>query len=148
MPRSASSTIRGGDHECAPPCPSSCAGCCRLLTPRVVAGAKGRHRALELDEAAFARSARALVRALEGGRSLTRPELYAALERGGVSPAGERGIHVVIDGRVRGAWRIAARARAPRLALEYWTAVTGIERRAGREAARRCGRFFGIELEG
>ena len=42
----------------------------RLLTPRIVASAAGRHRALELDDTAFARSARVLVRALEGGRSL------------------------------------------------------------------------------
>jgi hypothetical protein len=266
----------------------------RLLTPRVVASAAGRHRALELDDKAFARSARVLVRALEDGRSLTRPETYATLERGGVSPAGQRGIHVlgqlaqqglichgprrdrqptfvlleewiraskspsreeglatlatryfsshgpatladftwwtglrvkdaqqaiaeagtrlaketregrtfwsaaspparrsrrggavllppwdeyivgyrhreaavghlsnhaterlktvgsslvVIDGRVRGAWKIAARARAARLVQEYWTVVTSAEKRAVRDAALRYARFFGIELE-
>jgi hypothetical protein len=266
----------------------------RLLTPRVVAGAAGRHRQLELDEAAFARSARVLVRALEGGRSLTRPALYAELEGGGVSPAGQRGIHVigqlaqqgllchgprserqptfvlleewiresksptreealatlatryfsshgpatssdftwwsglrvkealeaielagsrltksildgvafwsgqrsaarrpprgtaillppwdeyivgyrhreaavghlsnhamerlktvgsslvVIDGRVRGAWRIAARSKAARLVTDDWTRLTGAERRSVLDAARRYGRFFGIKLE-
>jgi hypothetical protein len=266
----------------------------RLLTPRVVASAAGRHRALELDADAFARSARLLERALEGGRSLTRPEAYAELERGGVSPAGQRGIHVigqlsqqglichgprgerqptfvlleewvrkskaptreealatlavryysshgpatladftwwtglrvkeaqqaiaeagarlaeetwdgrsywfgarpparrsrrdgtvllppwdeyivgyrhreaavghlsnhaserlktvgsslvVIDGRVRGAWKITARTRAARLVQEYWTAVSSAEKRAVREAALRYARFFGIELE-
>jgi len=266
----------------------------RLLTPRVVSGAAGRYRALELDESAFARSARLLVRALEGGRGLSRPEVYAVLERGGVSPGGQRGIHVLfhlsqqglichgprserqptfvlleewirrskspgrdealatlatryfsshgpatlsdftwwsglrvkeatqaieeagariaketwegrswwsgarapagrprrgaavllppwdefivgyrdrqaavghlpnhamqrlrtvgsslvlIDGRVRGAWKIAARPKAARLELDDWTAVTGAERRAVRQAALRYGRFFGIELE-
>jgi len=265
----------------------------RLLTPRVVASAAGRYRALELDDTAFARSARVLVRALEGGRSLTRPEAYATLERGGVSPAGQRGIHVlgqlaqqglichgprrdrqptfvlleewiraskspsreealatlatryfsshgpatladfawwsgllvkeaqqaigaagarlaketwdgrtfwsgarpparrlrrdgavllppwdeyivgyrhreaavghlsnhaterlktvgsslvVIDGRVRGAWKITARTKAARLVPEYWTRVTAAERRAVQEAAERYGRFFGLDL--
>ena len=266
----------------------------RLLTPRVVASAAGRYRALELDDTAFARSARVLVRALEGGRSLTRPEAYATLERGGVSPAGQRGIHVLgqlaqqglichgprrerqptfvlleewiraskspsreealatlatryfsshgpatladftwwtglrvkeaqqaiaeagarlsketrdgrswwsgarapvrrvrrggavllppwdeyivayrdreaavghlsnyaeqrlktvgtslvlIDGRVRGAWKIAARARAARFVPEYWTSMTSAEKRTVRDAALRHARFFGIELE-
>jgi hypothetical protein len=67
----------------------------QLLAPRVVARTAGRYRALELDDAAFARSARVLVRALEGGRSLPRPEVYATLERGGVSPAGQRGIQII-----------------------------------------------------
>ena len=67
----------------------------RLLTPRVIAGSAGRCRQLELDAAALARSGRILGRALEGGRTLTRPQAYAALERGGVSPAGQRGIHVI-----------------------------------------------------
>ena len=222
-----------------------------------------------------------LVRALEGGRSLTRPEAYATLERGGVSPAGQRGIHVLgqlaqqglichgprrerqptfvlleewiraskspsreealatladftwwtglrvkeaqqaiaeagarlsketrdgrswwsgarapvrrvrrggavllppwdeyivayrdreaavghlssyaeqrlktvgtslvlIDGRVRGAWKIAARARAARFVPEYWTSMTSAEKRTVRDAALRHARFFGIELE-
>jgi hypothetical protein len=265
----------------------------RLLTPRVVASAAGRHRALELDDTAFARSARVLVRALEGGRSLTRPEAYATLERSGVSPAGQRGIHVlgqlaqqglichgprrdrqptfvlleewiraskspsreealatlatryfsshgpatladftwwtglrvkeaqqaiaeagarlsketrdgrsfwsgararvrrsrrdgavllppwdeyivgyrhreaavghlsnhaterlktvgsslvVIDGRVRGAWKVSARRKQARLVPEYWTRVTAAERRAVQEAALRYGRFFGLDL--
>jgi hypothetical protein len=67
----------------------------RLLTPRVIARSAGRYHALELDRAAFARSARLLTRALEGGRSLTRPEAYEALRRGGVSPDGQRGIHIL-----------------------------------------------------
>jgi winged helix DNA-binding protein len=67
----------------------------RLLTPRVIAGSAGRCRQLELDARALARSGRILGRALEGGRRLTRPQAYDALARGGVSPAGQRGIHVL-----------------------------------------------------
>lgn len=66
-----------------------------LMAPRVIAGSAGRYRQLELDAKAFTRSGRILGRALDGGRSLTRRQAYAALERGGVSPAGQRGIHVL-----------------------------------------------------
>ncbi len=265
-----------------------------LLASRVDAGAAGRYRALGLDEAAFARGARLLVRALAGGRSLTRPEAYALLERGGVAAHSQRGLHVLfhlshvglicqgpqrerqptfvlleewirksksptreeglatlatryfsshgpatlpdfvwwsglrvndarlaiaaagarltkeswdrrdwwsgprtrarrsrsgqavllppwdeyivaykdrqaatghlsnyaaerlrtvgsalllIEGRVRGAWKIEARAGSARFAAEYWTTVAHAEKEAVREAARRYGRFFGLELE-
>jgi hypothetical protein len=67
----------------------------RLLTPRVVARSAGRHRELSLDAAVFRRSERLLARALEGGRRLARPDVYAALSRGGVSPADQRGIHIL-----------------------------------------------------
>jgi hypothetical protein len=66
-----------------------------LLTPRVIARSAGRHRELGLDERAFARSRRALERALRGGRALTRSETYAVIERAGVSTEGQRGIHIV-----------------------------------------------------
>ena len=67
----------------------------RLMAPRIIAGSAGRNRQLELDQAAFARAGRILGRAMDGGRRLTRAEAYAALERGGVSPAGQRGIHIL-----------------------------------------------------
>lgn len=67
----------------------------RLLTPRVVARSAGRHRELALDATCFRRSERLLARALEGGRRLARPEVYAVLRRGGVSPEGQRGIHIL-----------------------------------------------------
>jgi hypothetical protein len=67
----------------------------RLLTPRVIARSAGRYRQLGLDDADFARGRRILTRALAGGRRLTRHEAYAALQRGGMSPLGQRGIHVL-----------------------------------------------------
>jgi len=66
----------------------------RLLTPRVLARSAGRYRELELDAKAFSRAARVLTRAL-AGRALTRAEAYEALGRGGVSPEGQRGIHIL-----------------------------------------------------
>jgi hypothetical protein len=67
----------------------------RLLTPRVVARSGGRYRELGLDAAAFARGGRLLARALDGQGALVRREAYAVLHRGGVSPEGQRGIHIL-----------------------------------------------------
>jgi hypothetical protein len=66
-----------------------------LLTPRVIAGQRTRHRQLELDQTAFDRGRDLLTRALEGGRQLTREAAYQALDAGGVSTAGQRGIHIL-----------------------------------------------------
>jgi hypothetical protein len=66
-----------------------------LLTPRVIAGQHGRHRQLELDQSDFDRSRDLFTRALEGGRQLTREACYDILEAGGVSAAGQRGIHIL-----------------------------------------------------
>ncbi|HKH46239.1 MAG TPA: winged helix DNA-binding domain-containing protein [Thermoanaerobaculia bacterium] len=66
-----------------------------LLTPRVIAGQRSRHRQLELDQADFDRSRDLLTRALEGGRQLTRDAAYQTLEAAGVSTAGQRGIHIL-----------------------------------------------------
>ncbi len=68
----------------------------QLLTPRVIAQTAGRYRQLELDEAAFARSKELFVQALQGGRQLTRDEMFTVLERAGVSPAGQRGYHILV----------------------------------------------------
>jgi hypothetical protein len=66
-----------------------------LLNPRVIKGAAGRHRQLELDDAAFRRSRTILGRALKDAPVLTRAALFAALETGGVATAGQRGIHIL-----------------------------------------------------
>lgn len=66
-----------------------------LLAPRILARCRARHRQLELDEATFAKSRQQLEKALEGGRSLTRPEAYALLEQAEIATAEQRGIHVL-----------------------------------------------------
>jgi len=66
----------------------------RMLAPRVIRRAASRYRELQLDARTLAKARRVVERAL-AGRTLTRAELYAALARGGVSPAGQRGVHVV-----------------------------------------------------
>ena len=66
-----------------------------VLTPRVVAGARSRHRQLELDADTFARSRDVLTAALQGGKTLSRPAMYRTLEAAGISAAGQRGIHIL-----------------------------------------------------
>jgi hypothetical protein len=52
-----------------------------------------------LDERVFARCTAVIIKALEGGRTLSRPRLYARLERAGIRTDAMRGLHIV--------WRLA-----------------------------------------
>ena len=74
----------------------------KMLAPRVIKRAGARHRSLALDEKIFARAEKILVRALAGGKSLTRPEAYQTLARAGIAPDGQRGIHVLAVLSMRG----------------------------------------------
>jgi hypothetical protein len=69
-----------------------------LLAPKVVTGAAGRFRALDLDDATIARARRVLAKRLQGA-PLTRPAVYDVLERAKISTVGQRGIHIL--------WRLA-----------------------------------------
>lgn len=62
----------------------------RLLTPRIIAA-----RRRLVDDAVLARSRRIIEAALSGGRELTRSEVYELLDSNGISPAGQRGYHVL-----------------------------------------------------
>jgi Winged helix DNA-binding domain len=66
-----------------------------LLAPRMIAKSLGRNRQLELTGAIFARIEKVLVKALQGGRNLTRDAAYELLERARISTAGQRGIHIL-----------------------------------------------------
>jgi hypothetical protein len=66
-----------------------------LLAPRRVSGARGRLVDLGIDRTVLSRARRALGRELEGGRVLTRPAAFQALDRAKVSTAGQRGIHIL-----------------------------------------------------
>ncbi|CAG5070437.1 hypothetical protein DYBT9623_02983 [Dyadobacter sp. CECT 9623] len=66
-----------------------------LLAPRIIAGAAGRHRQLELNEKVFDQSFELLTSALQGGKQLTRAEIYALLENAGIATSGQRGIHII-----------------------------------------------------
>jgi hypothetical protein len=66
-----------------------------LLTPRIMRAAAVRHRFLELDDATFRRTRALIGRALKEEPVLSRPTLLAALEKAGVSTAGQRGINIL-----------------------------------------------------
>ncbi|HLT79614.1 MAG TPA: winged helix DNA-binding domain-containing protein [Cyclobacteriaceae bacterium] len=74
----------------------------QYLTPRVFARIASVLRKDEIDEKVLAKSTKALVRALEGGNRLTRPELYGALERAKISTSGTRGLHIIVCVAQRG----------------------------------------------
>ncbi len=65
------------------------------LTPRILKGAAGRHKQLELDAAVFRRSRTLISKALAREPVLSRPVLFELLEKGGVSTTGQRGIHIL-----------------------------------------------------
>lgn len=105
-----------------------------LLTPRVVRGTAGRHRQLELDEKVFARSAHVIVRALEGGRQLSRPALYKTLAASRVDTTSSRGQHIIGHLSQTGLLCFGPRAakQATIVLLEEWIPNA---RRLEREAA-------------
>jgi hypothetical protein len=68
----------------------------RLTAPRILSGSAHRLRWLELDEDQVNRANQVMVRALEGGRQLTRPELQQELARAGLHPDGQRIAYMVM----------------------------------------------------
>jgi Winged helix DNA-binding domain len=67
-----------------------------LTAPRVNAAAAYWYRRLELDDALFARSNAALLKALQGGQQLTRPELIPTLQQAGIATDGEQRLTYII----------------------------------------------------
>ena len=68
----------------------------RLGAGRIVQQSAARYRQLGLTQRDFDRSMRIVARALEQRDSMTRKELEVALERGGVSTAGQRLSHLLL----------------------------------------------------
>lgn len=67
-----------------------------LLGPRVTSRSSARlKRYYELDAAVLRRCRSLVVRALEGGRQLTRGELYEALSRARIRVNASRGLHII-----------------------------------------------------
>lgn len=116
-----------------------------LMTPRVLAAnARRLQQQHGLDEDVFSRSRDVLVRALQGGRQLTRNAMYQVLEDAGIPAAGQRGLHilwwlaqeglicfgtregkqqtfVLLDEWVPGARRLEREEALARLARRYFT---------------------------
>jgi hypothetical protein len=67
----------------------------KTFTPRVIARSAGIYRQVGLDKKIFTKSAKLLVAALEGGKQLTRKEVYEVLERGKIAATDMRGLHIL-----------------------------------------------------
>jgi hypothetical protein len=70
-----------------------------LLTPRIIARSALRQRQLELDAAVFARCEKIFLKALRGGKQLTREDMFALLEKVRIKTGEQRGYHIL--------WRLA-----------------------------------------
>ncbi|WP_028775944.1 winged helix DNA-binding domain-containing protein [Shimazuella kribbensis] len=67
----------------------------KLLTPRASARAANVYRKAGLDESIFLKSIDIVIKALQGGKYLTRKELYRALEVAGIQTSNARGVHII-----------------------------------------------------
>jgi hypothetical protein len=66
---------------------------------QTIARTARRFRQFDLDDRIFKRCTAVTIKALEGGRQLSRPRLYAVFEKAGVATGGMRGLHI--------AWKLA-----------------------------------------
>jgi len=73
-----------------------------LLAPRLIAGNARRYRELQLDEQTLTHSNDLLAQALQGGRQLDRPTLFAILEERGISTQGQRGVYLLQHASLHG----------------------------------------------
>jgi hypothetical protein len=89
-----------------------------LTGQRMVRSAEGRRRGLGLEPHDFVLAERIARGLLEGGRQATRAELFGAFDAGGLSTAGQRGVHVL--GQLAQTGVIAQAARDVWALLEEW----------------------------
>ena len=73
-----------------------------LLAGRVSERAAARRRELEIDAAVVSRSRKLVVKALEGGRQVTRSGLYDGLEAAGIATRDGRGLHILMGFALEG----------------------------------------------
>lgn len=66
-----------------------------LTGERMVRASEGRRRQLELDAGQFDRAERIARERMASGATVSRPELLAAFEAGGLSVTGQRGVHIL-----------------------------------------------------
>jgi Winged helix DNA-binding domain len=66
-----------------------------LTAPRMVSTTGSRFERYGLDSAVLAGVRKVLVKALRDGQQLTRDEIYAVLQRAGISVEGQRGYHIL-----------------------------------------------------
>ena len=98
-----------------------------LTSPKNLAGAARRRQQLELDDAVLARCRQIFIKALRGGKQLTRDELYALLERANISTAAQRGYHILWNSALHGLICFASTTGKEQTfaLLDEWVAPTG-----------------------
>jgi hypothetical protein len=67
----------------------------KYLTPRVISRSASLYRAAGLDKKVLTKCTKLFEKLLQGGKQLTRDEMYAALERAKISTANVRGLHIL-----------------------------------------------------
>lgn len=73
-----------------------------LTSPGNLAGSVRRRKNLELDDKTLARCRQVFIKTLQGGKQTSRDGMYAALERAGISTAGQRGYHILWNAALHG----------------------------------------------
>jgi hypothetical protein len=67
----------------------------KYLTPRIIARCAGLYKQASLEKKDFTKSAKLFEKALQGGKQLTRDEMYDVLEQGKISTGNVRGLHIL-----------------------------------------------------
>ncbi len=114
-----------------------------LLAPRNIAGSARRHKQLELDESTFSRCRDIFIKALHGGRQLTRDDLYKLLEDAGISMNSQRGYHILWRSALDGIICFSAqRGRQQTFALLDECAPEAVKLPRGEALAELAKRYF------
>ena len=97
-----------------------------LLAPRALAAAARNRALLGVTDGDVARSRELFTRALEGGRRLTREDMLATLDAGGVTTAGQRGYHILVNLAMAGLLCLGPRAGKQQtyVLLDEWAPPT------------------------
>ena len=67
----------------------------KYLTPRIISRSASLYKQASLEKKDLTKSARVLEKTLQGGKQLTRDELYDVLERAKISTGNVRGLHIL-----------------------------------------------------
>jgi hypothetical protein len=67
----------------------------QLLTPRVISRAQSEYRRTGLDKDTFDKSRKIFIKALQGGKQLSRNEMYQVLEDAKINTSNTRGLHIL-----------------------------------------------------
>ena len=115
-----------------------------LVSPRIKAGSAGRHRQLGLTGEDFSRSRELVSEELQGGRQLTREELFKSLGKAGISTEGQRGYHLLAMAGLEGLLCFGSRRGRQQtfVLLDEWVPEAGRSFGPGEALARLAERYF------